>query len=346
MLFAAPHGGVACDALNRLKVLAATDPLAQTVVADYARGGAIGHMRTHATAILAAVIPTPSPANAALFRRLLGDPLTRYWAVRGLIRTAGRRAYPELVALADNPEVALNVRAHAVKCLALDSGQLFDRELPTDPGHWKALDLRLDELSAWQRAGFPRGPGYPPPARHPALDNPATPFERVVARLDTKLAQQRLRYCEDPANPRGYLVPASEQERLAVTLRWPLPPVDVDFLTRFSPLRVDIEGGDFYDPMWLYGARDLPFGQIGYAFAVNGDPLTGWPNDYVVVAVHGGDPYVLNLAETTAGGDARVLGAEHGTGQWDFRPVAPSFEAFLEQLFTGTAPLPGSTDLP
>src|SRR5688572_20355811 len=99
-LFAAPHGGAACDVLNHLKTLGASDPRARSVIADYARAGAIGHMRTHATSLLAAMTDAPNPEIASLFRRLLDDPLTRYWAVRGLVRAAGPESYSELVALA------------------------------------------------------------------------------------------------------------------------------------------------------------------------------------------------------------------------------------------------------
>jgi hypothetical protein len=50
-------------------------------------------------------------------------------------------------------------RAQAIKCLAIRSGQPFDRGLPEDPGEWEPEDLRTKELKAWAAQGYPQGGG-------------------------------------------------------------------------------------------------------------------------------------------------------------------------------------------
>jgi hypothetical protein len=227
------------------------------------------------------------------------------------------------------------LRAQAAKRLAQASRQKFDRDLPSDPGRWKETQLRLDELDAWEAAGFPEGAGYPAQPRDPGLDHPITAVERLAARLDARLARARAEasYPEDPAWPSQRLVPASERNMFPVNERWKLPSFYREFLTRFSPLRVRIDGEEFYNGgLYLYGADELVERQLGYAWS--SDPahrLPDWPVGYVVVADHAGDPFVLDLTRSNRA-DAPVLTAEHGTGRWDFEEVAPSFEAFLMQV--------------
>ena len=58
---------------------------------------------------------------------------------------------------------------------------------------------------------------------------------------------------------------------------------------------------------------------------------TSYLPDLVVIASHGGDPFVLDLSRSD-GRDAPILTAEHGTGEWNFEKAADSFLAFLEEL--------------
>ena len=152
----------------------------------------------------------------------------------------------------------------------------------------------------------------------------------TVHKLDKKLAKYR-KTQQDLAEPTDWLVVADIQDINCIKLRWELPATYLDFLTRFSPLRVIIRARRFYNPFWLFGAGELLEGQSGYSFnPIENQPIADWPQDYVVVASHGGDPYVLDLSHTD-GNDAPVLTAEHGTGKWSFEPVAESFAAFLAQ---------------
>lgn len=82
----------------------------------------------------------------------------------------------------------------------------------------------------------------------------------------------------------------------------------------------------------LFGAGELIGAQDCYSFdPLRNRPLEDWPEHLVVIANHGGDPFVLDLSKST-GKDAPVATAEHGAGDWDFRRVAGSFREFLEGL--------------
>jgi hypothetical protein len=72
--------------------------------------------------------------------------------------------------------------------------------------------------------------------------------------------------------------------------------------------------------------------QDGYSFnSVEQQPIEDWPAHLIVIASHGGDPFVLDLSKSDDK-DAPVDTAEHGTGDWEFSRVADSFSAFLETL--------------
>jgi hypothetical protein len=328
-LFKAANGSIACDAINALRK-AATDGArgALNILAEYAERGAIGHMRTHATSQLASAVGAGDREFVPVFDRLIDDPLTRYWAINGLLKSTGQAAYPKIIAIALDKQLPLPHRSNVVKQLALASKQLFDRNLPSDPGHWKELDLRLDEMRDWAAHGYHEGPGYPPPRRDIALDHPVTELERIVSRLDSRLSASR--GTVDPANPHNYLVPASEEVIRAIRSHWNLPPTYLEFLARFSPLRVQIDAERFYNGFCLYGAGELLKRQIGYSLDAEGKSLEGWPDGYVVIADDGADPFVIDTSRAPV--EAPVLSAEHGMGRWDFVDEAPSFEAFLAGL--------------
>jgi SMI1 / KNR4 family (SUKH-1) len=95
---------------------------------------------------------------------------------------------------------------------------------------------------------------------------------------------------------------------------------------------VNIRARRFYNPFCLVGAGELLEGQNGYSLnPIENEPIADWPPHYVVIASHGGDPFVLDLSHSD-GNDAPVLTAERGTGKWSFERVAESFAAFLAQL--------------
>ena len=116
--------------------------------------------------------------------------------------------------------------------------------------------------------------------------------------------------------------------RLGSVQTEPLP----EFLTKFSPLRVIVENRRYYQGLRLHGAAELIAGQHGYSYnPITQSVLPEWPTDFLVIADHAADPFVLDLRNKPVS-DAPVLTAMHGTGAWDFRKEAPSFLTFLERL--------------
>jgi hypothetical protein len=333
-LINAANGGAAYDAYQELAKLAKgrrrSDAL--TVLIDYARSGRYDHIRQFITSDLAHSAAAGDVVLLPFFKEGLGDPVRGYWSILGYVRVAEADAYHDLVGLLLDTRLPLNQRAHAAKCLAQHSGQRFDRDASSDPGFWSEQHIRVAEIRAWLDGGCAPGPGYDEPGRDPALDSPATTFERLVAKLDGKLAKSRKQH-QDLAEPTNWLTPASPRDLARIKERWRLPSVYLDFLTRFSPLRVIIGDSDiFVQNFFLFGAADLIAGQDGYSeSSILKRRLEEWPAHLVVIGSDGGDPYVLDLARSN-GEDAPVLTAWHGQGSWDFQPVVDSFVEFLEVL--------------
>jgi len=330
-LFGAQDGLTACHPLNKLSehALKGSEEAKETL-ALYVKDGRISHMRDYASACLAQSVNEPHAKFAELFRIGLSDPGLRYWSILGYINSAGKAAYAELMSLAEDTSIPLEQRGHAVKCLARFSKQQFDRGLPTDPGRWEVADLRIAEVRAWAASDYPDGEGYSAPRRHPALDNPTTAFEQIVSRLDKKLAKERDGH--DLADPTNWLALAVLDDIGRIQARWDLPSVYLDFLTRFSPINVILETRKFYNGFQLFGAAELIEAQEGYSFnPVEQQPIDDWPAPLVVIASHGGEPFVLDLSKSD-GQDAPVETAKHGTGAWKFSRVAGSFCEFLQQL--------------
>jgi hypothetical protein len=331
-LFSTNDGIVACKAMDKLAALAKKgDMAAKQVLARYVNEGPIGHVRSFVCAKLAEFVKQPDPEFAAVFRKGLSDPGVRHWSILGYLNSVGKDAYKELVRIAEDDQVRLEDRAHAIKCLARHSKQKFDQGLPADPGFWKETDLRLSDLKAWADGGFGQGAGHAEPRRHPSLDKPKSAWEELVSRFDKKLARQRQRR-QDLAEPTDWLALAGPEDIERIKAHWNLPSLYLDFLTRFSPISVILESRRFYNSFRLYGAGELIEAQDGYSFdPENQAPIEDWPSNLVVIADHGGDPFVLDLAKSD-GEDAPVSTAEHGMGVWEFEPAAKSFRDFLETL--------------
>jgi hypothetical protein len=289
-------------------------------------------MRDHACSCLAEIADQSAAELASKFEEGLTDEAIRYWSILGYANTCGREAYTKLTELALDESVPLEDRAHAVKCLASCSRQTFDGDLPSDPGEWESDDIRVEEVAAWARAGCPDGAGHPAPIRHPALDSPETSLEKIASRLDQRLAKKRSKR-QDAAAPSDWLAVAEEGDIDVITSRWCLPAVYLDFLTRFSPVNVTLESRRFWNGgLQLFGAAELGEAQNGYAFdPVKKKAIRGWPKHYLVIASHGGDPFVLDL-KLSDGSEAPVFTAEHGMGKWEFDEVEGTFERFLRSI--------------
>ncbi|MGK5026244.1 SMI1/KNR4 family protein [Janthinobacterium sp. RB2R34] len=313
-----------------IKKFGETDRLAVLdILTAYARDGQLLHWRSSlVNEIVKLMVPQELPA---FFNWAVTTPDLAYWGIDGLLKSQGKDAYDTVVALALSSSLRPEVRAKAVKSLAVLSRQPFDAGLSPDPGHWKAESLPLEEVLAWQRAGYPDGGGFAPPATHPSLAKPQSPLDRAAAKLEKKLAFAR-KQDQDLARPANWLVIAGGADLAAIDERWTLPSQYRDFLERFSPLRVYIESEDYFQGLNLYGAAELLKAQHGYSCnPIDQQAITGWPAHYVVIADAGADPYCLDLSAVTDG-DAPIYTAEHGRGAWQFERHADSFVAFLEEI--------------
>jgi hypothetical protein len=299
------------------------------ILIGYAKEGQLLHWRNflmHDIARLA-----EADEHAAFFAWALAQPNLAYWGVDGVLKSAGKDAYAPLAALAASSAASLEVRAKAVKSLAVFSRQPFDAGLPTDPGHWKPDSLPLDAVLAWQRDGYPDGAGHAAPATHASLDDPRTPLEKAAARLEKKLAARR-RKEQDLAQPSNWLSIANPADMTQIKQRWTLPEHYRRFLACYSPLRVFIDSQQYFQGLSLYGAAELIKAQQGYAWHPDSDAaIAGWPAQYLVIADAGADPYCLDLG-AIADGDAPVYTAEHGAGAWRFVRHADSFVDFLQEI--------------
>ncbi|WP_219115923.1 SMI1/KNR4 family protein [Janthinobacterium sp. UMAB-56] len=311
---------------------AASDRLAVLdILIGYAREGQLLHWRNFLMSDIARLVEACE--HAAFFAWALEQPELAYWGVDGLLKSAGKDAYAPLVALAASSASSLDVRAKAVKSLAVFSGQPFDAGLPTDPGHWKPDSLRLDAVLAWQRDGYPDGTGHARPATHASLDDPRTPLDKAAARLEKKLAARR-RKEQDLAQPSNWLTPASAADMAGIVQRWALPEHYRRFLACYSPLMVLIDSEEYVQGLTLYGAAELLKAQHGYAWnPVTQEGISGWPEGYLVIADAGADPYCLDLG-AVQDGDAPVYTAEHGAGAWQFVRHADGFIDFLNEIAT------------
>ena len=307
-----------------------TDRLAVLeILSAYAREGQLLHWRSSLVNSMVGLIQAGEQGE--FFTWAVTQSTLAYWGIDGLLKSRGKDAYDTVVALAVTGAMPLEVRAKAVKSLAVFSRQPFDAGLSQDPGHWKLDSLRLDDVLAWQRAGYPDGAGFAPPATHASLANPVSVLEKAAARLEKRLAKER-QQDQDLARPSNWLVVASVADLAAIDRRWALPAIYRDFLARFSPLRVYIDSEDYFQGLNLYGASDLVKAQHGYAFnPVSNESIADWPVHYVVIADAGADPYCLDLADIS-NGDAPVYTAGHGRGAWEFERHADSFVAFLAEI--------------
>ena len=311
------------------------------VLMEYATSGPLDHVRNYASAQIAELVPEGDASYADFFESGLSDAHLAYWSIQGLVRVAGKSSFPVLTQFALNPAHPVEDRGKAICEMALLGGQHFIQGRPSDPGHWKVSDLPVNELQEWAAGGFPPGPGFSPPERHPRLDAPESQLDRIASQLDAKLAKLR-KARQDPVNPSNWLVPASQSDLAAIQARWTLPSMYSEFLRNFSPLRVNVVSRRYYQGLDLFGASELLAAQHGYSFnPLTGERIDDWPPEYLVIGNHAGDPFVLDLSHPstvdapvlTAGhDDPPMLTAGHLESGWNFARETPSFLTFLERL--------------
>ena len=89
-----------------------------------------------------------------------------------------------------------------------------------------------------------------------------------------------------------------------------LPESLLQFYSGVGPKDVCIEG--FGNPTTIHSLKKLWERQAGYRWnGLTNEPIGDWPENWIVVADEGADPYIFDT-ETT-----RILFAQHGSGEWD-----------------------------
>lgn len=261
-----------------------------------------------------------------LSRRYYGENSHRsekYWIVRLASKLVQREAYDFLIDVIKSDDT-LEIRANAMKSLAMVAKQPFDKGLPKDPGKWKQGDIRMRELDTWISEGRPDGTGYPPPRLDEALIHPTTEFEKVVAKLNDKLSATQDK--KDFSSYDNFLTVADEDLWNTLMRTYSIQGSYAEFLKRFSPCRVVVTKG--MNEIRLYGVDDLAENQIGYGTDQNGRALEGWPKDYLVIADRFGDPYCIDVTKE----ESKIFLAPHGEGNWKFKKAYNSLVEFLEYL--------------
>jgi len=261
-----------------------------------------------------------------LIRRYYGENSHRsekYWIVRFVSKLVHKDAYDFLIHVIKSEE-ALEVRANAMKSLAMVSKQPFDRGLPKDPGFWKQTDIRMQELDHWISEGCPDGEGYPPPKLDEALFHPTTDFEEAASKLHAKLIN--VQDTSDYSSYENFLTVPDEDQYHAIREKYEIQGVYAEFLKHFSPCQVTVPKGMY--EIQLYGVCNLIESQVGYGVDQNGNALAGWPKNYLVIADRFADPYCIDLTKE----DSKVFFAAHGEGDWKFKKAYNSFVEFLEYL--------------
>ncbi len=118
---------------------------------------------------------------------------------------------------------------------------------------------------------------------------------------------------------------AEERDIRTVSDTWHLPGEYSYFLRHYVPESVGWSTDDYIN-LDIYGARELPKGQWGYNYnPVTKEPISDWPDHYLVIASDEGDPYCIDLSR----GDTVVYTAMHGAGRWDFEVAYDNLAEFL-----------------
>ena len=103
-------------------------------------------------------------------------------------------------------------------------------------------------------------------------------------------------------------------------------PRDVErFFREVGPANVTIKAHG--NPYFLPSLADLWQFQAGYRWnGLSGEPIKDWPDDWIVVADEGGDPFIFVRSSGV------VLHAYHGEGEWDAGEMFPDLNTMAACL--------------
>ena len=303
------------------------------ILTQYSKNGKMLHWRAFLLIDIIKLVNEGETGYIDFFEWTITQPKLAYWGIDGLLKTKGKKAYPSLIELVQNEKNSIETRAKAIKSISVYSKQLFDRDLPEDPGYWKVENLRIQELLDWQKHGYKDGIGYAEPQIHPTLKNPQSELEKAVAKLDKELECERKRR-QDLSNPSNWLAIADSAKIDEIERKWKLPEIYLTFLKYYSPIDVFIDNGKFFQGLNLYGANELIESQGGYSFnSLTGEVIEDWPLNFVVIADAGADPYCIDIGNIKDN-DAPIYTSWHGEGEWEFEKYADSFIEFLKDIIT------------
>jgi hypothetical protein len=106
---------------------------------------------------------------------------------------------------------------------------------------------------------------------------------------------------------------------------FPIPPAVERFYRDVGPFNVTIEAHG--NPYFLPRLADLWQFQAGYRCdGFSGEPFDDWPDDWLVVADEGGDPFIL------ARSSGAVMHSCHGEGAWNARETFHDLNAMAACL--------------
>lgn len=106
---------------------------------------------------------------------------------------------------------------------------------------------------------------------------------------------------------------------------FPIPPDVERFYREIGPANVTIEAHG--NPYFLPSLGDLWQFQAGYRWnGLSGEPIEDWPDDWIVVADEGGDPFIFVRSS------GEVLHAYDGEGEWDAREMFPDLNTMAASL--------------
>lgn len=106
---------------------------------------------------------------------------------------------------------------------------------------------------------------------------------------------------------------------------FPIPPDVERFYREVGPFNVTIEAHG--NPYFLPSLADLWQFQAGYRWnGLSGEPIEDWPDDWLVVADQGGDPFIFVRSSGV------MLHAYHGEGEWDAGELFPDLNSMAACL--------------
>jgi hypothetical protein len=106
---------------------------------------------------------------------------------------------------------------------------------------------------------------------------------------------------------------------------FPIPPAVERFYLDVGPFNITIRA--YGNPYSFPSLADLWQFQAGYRWnGLSGEPIEDWPDDWLVVADEGGDPFIFARSSRV------VLHAYHGEGEWNALQVFPDLNTLAACL--------------